>query len=98
MSARSTEPGSKTMAKTQTAPWRGKALDPEVLSMPGSRLPKIKVPHKEWRRAQAVERRPALDAASGLQSQLGCYQLGDPTNPFFMVMGTLTSCQDGLGY
>lgn len=73
-------------------------LDPEVLFVPGSRLPHIKVPWAEERRARAGEGGAGLRMPpAGLQSQLSCHWLGDPTNHFLIVMGTLTSHRGSCG-
>lgn len=63
MSAESRGSVAKTMAKTQTAPWTGRALGPEVPSVPGSRLPKTKVLRVEQSRAQAGQRRQVVGTA-----------------------------------
>lgn len=45
-----------------------------------------------WRRGAGLRMPPA-----GLQSQLSCHWLGDPTNHFLIVMGTLTSHRGSCG-
>lgn len=75
---RSTEPGSQDEGKNAKSSLD--RLDPEVLFVPGSRLPHIKVPWAEERRARAGEGGAGLRMPpAGLQSQLSCHWLGDPT-------------------